>query len=538
MPNYLDDDDDGDGVPTADEDVDGDGDPTNDDSNGDGTPDFLDPCDPDPMAPACATGDTDGDGVANELDPAPNDPCVPQADALACPTGDTDGDGLDNQTERDLGLDPDAGDTDGDGVPDGTEVGDPADPTDTDDDGQIDALDLDDDGDGILTAFEDLDGDGDPTNDDTDGDGTPDYLDPDDDGDDTPTADEQADPDGDGDPADAVDTDDDGTPDYLDEDTPDVPALAISAPADGAEISPTPTISGTATPGATVTVTVDGMPVGMATADANGDWSLTIPEEDALDAGMRSIAATRDDGATAEPVSVTVVEGGPDDQVSLDSPADGDTLTESSVTVTGTANPGATVEVFVDGQKAGEATADDDGDWSLEITDLDEGERELSATSGEAEASVTVTVELDDEPGELTVSITSPEDGEQTGPTPTFTGQASAGAEVTVEIDGEPVGSVVADDDGAWSLTLGEDEALAPGDHELSVTATLEDAMAEAGPVTFQVTAEEDPEDEFQGYELAGGCACGSAPGGPPHLPGSLLLLVGGWVLARRRRRR
>jgi hypothetical protein len=40
--NYLDDDDDGDGVPTAEENWNQDGNPTNDDSNGDGIPDYLD----------------------------------------------------------------------------------------------------------------------------------------------------------------------------------------------------------------------------------------------------------------------------------------------------------------------------------------------------------------------------------------------------------------------------------------------------------------------------------------------------------------
>ncbi len=43
VPDYLDPDDDGDGVPTQDEDVDGDGDPTNDDTDNDGVPNYLDP---------------------------------------------------------------------------------------------------------------------------------------------------------------------------------------------------------------------------------------------------------------------------------------------------------------------------------------------------------------------------------------------------------------------------------------------------------------------------------------------------------------
>ena len=50
---------------------------------------------------------------------------------------------------------------------------------DTDKDGIPNYLDIDDDGDGILTKDEDANGDGDPTNDDTDGDGIPDYLDTD-----------------------------------------------------------------------------------------------------------------------------------------------------------------------------------------------------------------------------------------------------------------------------------------------------------------------------------------------------------------------
>jgi len=42
IPNYLDADDDNDGILTRDEDANGDGDPTNDDTDGDGIPDYLD----------------------------------------------------------------------------------------------------------------------------------------------------------------------------------------------------------------------------------------------------------------------------------------------------------------------------------------------------------------------------------------------------------------------------------------------------------------------------------------------------------------
>jgi len=75
----------------------------------------------------------------------------------------------------------------------------------------------DSDNDTVFNYDEDLDGDGDLTNDDTDEDGIPDTYDADDDGDGVLTIDEDAN--GNGDPTDD-DTDGDGIPDYLDADTP------------------------------------------------------------------------------------------------------------------------------------------------------------------------------------------------------------------------------------------------------------------------------------------------------------------------------
>jgi len=78
-----------------------------------------------------------------------------------------------------------------------------------------------DDNDGIPAELEDLNGNGDLTDDDTDGDGIPNYLDSDDDGDNIPTSSENPDPNGDEDLSDALDTDNDNTPNYLDNDDDD-----------------------------------------------------------------------------------------------------------------------------------------------------------------------------------------------------------------------------------------------------------------------------------------------------------------------------
>ncbi|RNC87506.1 MAG: gliding motility-associated C-terminal domain-containing protein [Allomuricauda sp.] len=125
--------------------------------------------------------DTDGDGIPDYVDEDSDDDGVPDSteahdyDQDGFPdvtyTGsDKDNDGLDDAYEGDTQIDVDVND----------EIDDPAnDLPDTDSDGEPDYRDIDDDDDGIETRDEDLDLDGDFTNDDSDNDGTPNYLDPD-----------------------------------------------------------------------------------------------------------------------------------------------------------------------------------------------------------------------------------------------------------------------------------------------------------------------------------------------------------------------
>ncbi|WP_298782176.1 tandem-95 repeat protein, partial [uncultured Polaribacter sp.] len=267
IPNYLDTDDDGDGVDTADEDVDSDGDSTNDDTDGDGTPNYLDTdddgdgidtvdednnnngdlsdddSDGDGIPDYLDTDDTDGDGIPDSVDLDDDNDGIPDTvEQNGDPLRDTDGDGIPDHLDLDSDGDgvsdvEESGngdlDTDGDGVIDAATTGSGAnglfdgiettpesgtttnDTIDTDGDGIPNFQDTDDDGDGIETVDEDVDSDGDPTNDDTDGDGIPNYLDTDDDGDGVDTADEDVDQDGD--PTND-DTDGDGIPNYLDTD--------------------------------------------------------------------------------------------------------------------------------------------------------------------------------------------------------------------------------------------------------------------------------------------------------------------------------
>jgi hypothetical protein len=185
-PNWLDADSDGDGLPDAREaNLDPLGDPRDTDRGG--SPDYLDTDSDDDGVPDRAEGsaDTDGDGVPNWLDPDDTDG----------PNADADFDGIPNGVESSLGTDPYHPDSDGDRLCDGIvnvtitdgprcAAGEDASARlDSDGDGLIDALDPDDDNDGILTSIErsfalafddpDPDRDGDPSwlDADSDGDG-------------------------------------------------------------------------------------------------------------------------------------------------------------------------------------------------------------------------------------------------------------------------------------------------------------------------------------------------------------------------------
>lgn len=69
------------------------------------------------------------------------------------------------------------------------------------------------------------------------------------------------------------------------------PAVHITSPGAGQQVSDrTPTITGTGTPGATVTVTVDGQSIGTALVDASGQWSLA-PSSD-LSCGQHTVRAS------------------------------------------------------------------------------------------------------------------------------------------------------------------------------------------------------------------------------------------------------
>jgi len=177
----------------------------------------------------------------------------------------------------------------------------------------------------------------------------------------------------------------------------------------------------------------------------------------------------------------------------ITTPADGTATSDDTVTVAGTAEPGASVDVYVDGTLTASATADGSGDFVLELPALADGTYALTAraldTLGRPSPfSATVEVTVDTVAPAAPV-ILSPADGTTTSEdTPTITGTAEPGATLTITLDDGSAVTVTADTDGGWSYTVDAGSPLSTGDHTVRVSAT--DAAGNAGPTaeaTFTV---------------------------------------------------
>ncbi|MFN7135016.1 MAG: Ig-like domain-containing protein, partial [Myxococcales bacterium] len=256
-----------------------------------------------------------------------------------------------------------------------------------------------------------------------------------------------------------------------------VPVPVITSPADESHVgTATPTLRGTAQPNATVQILVDGVVVGTTVADSAGNWSFTLPSSAALAEGRHRLTATQTVGANTSgaslPVDVNVDTKAPD-APAVTEPAANAELGTSRPAFRGTAEPNATVDVYVDGQKVGSTTADGNGNWTFApSSDLGEGThvvhaRQTDAAGNTSSASPDVTFRIDTTPPAPPV-ITSPAAGATVSTTPTITGTAEPGATVVISVDGVVVGTVTAGSDGSWSYTLTAQQALADGPHTVT----------------------------------------------------------------------
>ncbi|WP_232694468.1 Ig-like domain-containing protein, partial [Klebsiella oxytoca] len=275
----------------------------------------------------------------------------------------------------------------------------------------------------------------------------------------------------------------------------------------------TPTLSGTAEAGATVTIYDGETVLGTVVAGEDGRWSFT---PDTLNEGSHSLSTTVTDKAgnvserspvfelTVDTV-VTPVSGlqVTDDVAGHTGPlASGDLTNDATPALSGTAEAGATVTIYDGDTVLGTVVAGEDGRWSYTPDALDEGSHSLSTTVTDKAGNVS-----ERSPAfELTVdTVVTPVSDLQvtddvaghTGPltsgdltndaTPALSGTAEAGATVTI-YDGETVlGTVVAGEDGHWSFTP---DTLNEGDHRLSTTVTDKAGNVSERSPAFELTVD------------------------------------------------
>jgi hypothetical protein len=250
----------------------------------------------------------------------------------------------------------------------------------------------------------------------------------------------------------------------------------------------TPSFSGTAEAGASVSVFSGQVPLGTTTADQNGDWSLTSIE---LGASAHSITAVATDLAGNQSTSnilsllVDVAANAPTVAlaVSSNSGQTNDNLTlDDTPTFTGTAEPGATVSITIDQDAPVDVVADQDGVWSYTAGVLAEGDHTITATQTDlagntsaASQALTITIDTTDPAVPSTPDLVagsdsgvSDTDNLTSDNTPTFTGTGDVGSTIELSADGEVVGLGVVDEQGNWSITANQ---LPDGDYTITAVA-------------------------------------------------------------------
>ncbi|MFK3968850.1 BapA/Bap/LapF family large adhesin [Ensifer adhaerens] len=248
------------------------------------------------------------------------------------------------------------------------------------------------------------------------------------------------------------------------------PTASVEAPDSTAPAAPTATISadgatmtGTAEPGATVTVTGpdadgDGQPDVLGTAVAGDDGSYTIALSPAqIDGQPLEVTATDPAGNVSPSVPVMAPDLDGVDTTPPNAPADL-VVSEDGLTLSGTGEPGATVEVLgPNGEVLGTGVVGNDGTFSIPLSPAQVNGEDLTVgqTDAAGNESPTASVEAPDSTAPAAPTATISADGA------TMTGTAEPGATVTVtgpdaDGDGQPdvLGTAVAGDDGSYTIAL------------------------------------------------------------------------------------
>lgn len=293
------------------------------------------------------------------------------------------------------------------------------------------------------------------------------------------------------------------------------PVVTIANPVSGDDLvgnsgAAALTVSGHATEGQFVEVTfrdsLDATVTGQATIDGAGNWvlagtdisslaqgTITIEAHTTDAAGNRSLTATHDFEFDKTAPAAPVITGWSDDT----GIADG-TTSDTTITFTGTAEAGATVQVYRGGGLVATTTADGDGNWMVTTSELGEGYAAFEARATDEAGnrsgwSNAVTIGIDTT-APATPAITgwsndsgTPGDGLTNDNTITFTGTGQVGSTVVIMEGGVELGTAYIGGSGTWSFTTAP---LADGDY--SFTAAARDGAGNTSDETAAIDIEVD----------------------------------------------
>ncbi len=222
-------------------------------------------------------------------------------------------------------------------------------------------------------------------------------------------------------------------------------------------------VTGTAEPGSTVTVKFPDGTTSTGTADNDGNYTVEIPDEVKLSGGEElEGTATDKAGNTSDKATTTVA-----DKTAPDAPTADDVNSEDDA-IKGKAEPGSEVTVNIPGHDPITGTADDEGNYNIDLPKDLQGGEEITVTAKDKDGNVS------SETKKTVTDATAPNKPSVKGVNSTdkeVTGTAEPGSEVTVHFPGNKTGTATADEDGNYTVEIPDNVDLQGGE-ELEVTAT------------------------------------------------------------------
>ena len=234
----------------------------------------------------------------------------------------------------------------------------------------------------------------------------------------------------------------------------------------------TPTLTGTAEAGSTVTIKDGASVLGTTIANSAGAWSFTTR---GLGEGPHALTATATDkagntGPASGSLAVTIDTSPPPKPSKPDLAAASDTgisstdniTRDTTPTLTGTAEAGSTVTIRDGASVLGTTVANSAGAWSFTTGGLGEGPHALTATAtdkagntGPASAALAVTIDATLPTATIVVSDSALAAGETSPVTITFSEAVIGFTNADLTVEGGTLSPVVSVDGGiTWTATL------------------------------------------------------------------------------------